>query len=141
MIYWASKSIQMSFIRESPWNIPENKDIVCCRITVCSGCISRAFNIAVWWLRLRTPIHRLASVPCSDSIWFKLLLLMFTQSVRMLALFFSGIIPQAVAYSVQPPPTTTHVEQCGKMEPKYPQGGHCQSVLRPHGVFNAPLYF
>ena len=38
------------------------------------------------------------------------------------------------------PPTLTG-EQYGKMEPKYPEGGHCQSVLRPHGVFNVPLYF
>ena len=28
-----------------------------------------------------------------------------------------------------------------KMEPKYPEGGHCRSVLRPRGVFNVPLYF
>ena len=26
----------------------------------------------------------------------------------------------------------------GKMEPKYPEGGHCQSVLRPQGIFDAP---
>jgi len=25
------------------------------------------------------------------------------------------------------------VEQYGKMEPKYPEGGRCQSVLRPQG--------
>ena len=36
-----------------------------------------------------------------------------------------------------PPPTE---EQYGKMESKYPEGGHCQSVLRPHGVFNVPLF-
>ena len=39
-----------------------------------------------------------------------------------------------------PPPPLTG-EQYGKMEPKYPEGGHCQSVLRPQGVFNVPLYF
>ena len=27
-------------------------------------------------------------------------------------------------------------EQYGKMEPKYPEGGHCQSVLRHKGDFN-----
>jgi len=27
------------------------------------------------------------------------------------------------------------------MDPKYPGGGHCQSVLRPQGVFNIALYF
>jgi len=26
-------------------------------------------------------------------------------------------------------------------EPKYPEAGHCQSVLCPQGVFNIPLYF
>ena len=39
-----------------------------------------------------------------------------------------------------PPPPLTG-EQYGKMEPKYHEGGHCQSVLRPQGVFNVPLYF
>ena len=37
-----------------------------------------------------------------------------------------------------PPPLTR--AQYGKMESKYPEGGHSQSVLRPHGVFNVPLY-
>jgi len=32
-------------------------------------------------------------------------------------------------------------EQYGKMELKYPDGGHCQSVLRPQGIFDVPLYF
>ena len=27
------------------------------------------------------------------------------------------------------------------MEPKYPEGGHCQSVLRPEGFFNRPPLF
>jgi len=38
-----------------------------------------------------------------------------------------------------PPPLAG--EQYGKMEPKYPEGDHCLSVLRPMGVFNVPLYF
>ena len=41
----------------------------------------------------------------------------------------------------KPPPPPLTGEQYGKMEPKYPEGGHCQSVLRPQGVFNVPLYF
>ena len=57
--------------------------------------------------------------------------------------------PQAVAYSAQPlcwsgwepPPPPLTGEQYGKMEPKYPEGGLCQSALRPQGVFNVPVYF
>jgi len=37
------------------------------------------------------------------------------------------------------PPPPLIGEQYGKME--YPEGGHCQSVLHPQGVFNVPLYF
>ena len=61
----------------------------------------------------------------------------------------SGIIPRlslighilhvGVVEESPPPPLTG--EQYGTMEPKYPEGGHCQSVLRPQGVFNVPLYF
>ena len=62
----------------------------------------------------------------------------------LLALFF-GENPQAVAYSAQslcssgPPPLTG--EQYGKIEPKYPEGFHCQNVLRPQGVINVPFIF
>ena len=43
---------------------------------------------------------------------------------------------------VEKPPTPPLAgEQYGKMEPKYPEGGHCQSVLRHQGVFNVPLYY
>ena len=38
-----------------------------------------------------------------------------------------------------PPPLTG--ERYWKMELKYPEGGHCQSVLRPREVFNVPIYF
>ena len=38
-----------------------------------------------------------------------------------------------------PPPPRTG-KQYGKMEPKYPEGGHCQSVLRPHWVFKRPPF-
>jgi len=35
-----------------------------------------------------------------------------------------------------PPPLTG--EQYGKMEPKYLEGGHCQSALRPQGYLTYP---
>ena len=36
------------------------------------------------------------------------------------------------------PPTPLIGEQSKKMDPKYPEGGHCQSVFCPQGVFNIP---
>jgi len=64
-------------------------------------------------------------------------------------LLFGGRIPRlslirhslyvGVVEKTPPPPLTG--EQYGKVEPKYPKGGHYQSVLRPHGFFNVPLYF
>ena len=36
-----------------------------------------------------------------------------------------------------PPPPPLTGEQYGKMEPKYPEGGHCRSVLRPRGIFRS----
>ena len=61
---------------------------------------------------------------------------------RALHVLFFGENPQAVAYSAQPlcfewlrPPPPLTGEQYGKMEPKYPEGGHCQSVLRSQGFF------
>ena len=54
-------------------------------------------------------------------------------------IYFSGRIPRlslnqhslyvGVVEESPPPPLTG--EQYGKVEPKYPEGGHCQSVLRP----------
>jgi len=41
----------------------------------------------------------------------------------------------------KPPPPPLTGEQYGKIEPKYLEGGHCQSVLCPQRVFNVPLYF
>jgi len=41
------------------------------------------------------------------------------------SLYF-GVVEKA------PPPPLTG-EQYGKMEPKHPEGGHCQSVLHPQG--------
>ena len=73
----------------------------------------------------------------------------FDQIACLLACISEGI-PQAVACSAQPlyggvtgkplPPPLTG-EQYGKVEPKYPEGGHCQSVLRPQRVFKVSLYF
>ena len=57
-----------------------------------------------------------------------------TLIIRLFSLFF-GKNPKAVA----PPPLTG--EQYGKMKQKYPEGGHCQSVLHLQGVFNNPHYF
>jgi len=39
-----------------------------------------------------------------------------------------------------PPPPLTG-EQYGKMEPKYPEGGHCQIVLRPQWVLRSAFIF
>jgi len=62
-----------------------------------------------------------------------------------------GKNPQAVVYSAQPlcwsgwetsfPHHSQGNKQYGQMEPKYPEGGYCQSVLHPEGVINIPLYF
>ena len=41
----------------------------------------------------------------------------------------------------KPPPSPLTGQQYGKMKPKYPDGGRCQSVLRPQFFFNVPLYF
>ena len=39
-------------------------------------------------------------------------------------------------------PPTTHRGAVRKDGPEIPpEGGHCQSVLRPQGVINVPLYF
>jgi len=39
------------------------------------------------------------------------------------------------------PPPPLIEEQYRKMELKYPEGGHSQSVLHPQGVFNPPSHF
>jgi len=38
------------------------------------------------------------------------------------------------------PPSPLIGEQYGKMKPKYPEGGHSQSVLHPQVVFNSTLF-
>ena len=61
--------------------------------------------------------------------------------IKMFVLLFGENL-QAVAYSaVKKPPTPLTGEQYREIEPKYPEGSHCQSVLRSHVVFNIPLYF
>jgi len=65
----------------------------------------------------------------------------------LFVLFFVDNL-QAVAYSAQPlgwsrwgtssPPLTG--EQDGKMDPKYLEGSHSHSVLRPQQVFNVTFY-
>ena len=48
----------------------------------------------------------------------------------------------AIIYSNNTPPAPLTGEQYGKIsEPKYPEDGQSQSVLRHQGVFNVPLYF
>ena len=39
----------------------------------------------------------------------------------------------------KPPPPPLTEERYGNMEPKYPAGGHCQSVLRLQGRLTSPL--
>jgi len=43
------------------------------------------------------------------------------------------------SWETLPPPHKG--EQYINIEPKYPEGGYSQSVLRPHVVFNVPIYF
>jgi len=64
-------------------------------------------------------------------------------------IYFSGRIPRlsliqhslyvGVIEKAPPPPLTG--KQYGKMEPKYTEDAHCQSVLRPQEIFNFPLNF
>ena len=72
------------------------------------------------------------------------------ESTRAFGWFgYSGRIPRLslnqhslyVGVVEKPPPPPLTGEQYGKMEPKYHEGGHCQSILRPQRVFNVPLYF
>jgi len=60
----------------------------------------------------------------------------------LIYLFFSEN-PHAVTYSAKPicwsgwknPPPPLTGERYRKMEPKYPESGHCQSILHPLGSF------
>ena len=46
--------------------------------------------------------------------------------------FYVGVVEK-------PPPPPLTEERYGKMECKYPEGGHCQSALLPQEVFNVPF--
>ena len=41
----------------------------------------------------------------------------------------------------KPPPPPLTGEQYGKMEPEYPEDGHCQSILPCQGVLASPYIF
>ena len=53
--------------------------------------------------------------------------------IQLLLLVFRGESPD-----LRPSAPLTG-KQYGKMEPKYPGGGPCQSDLRPHGVLTSPF--
>ena len=67
----------------------------------------------------------------------------------MLLFCCSGTIPRLslirhslnVGVFEKPPSPLLTGEQYGKVEPKYPEGGHYQSVLHPQWVFNIPILF
>jgi len=65
------------------------------------------------------------------SIYFKYGLFFIIES-----LFISLFIIEWLFIS--PPPPLIE-EQSGKMEPKYSEGSHCQSVLCPQGVLTSPF--
>ena len=62
----------------------------------------------------------------------------YSGSIHRLSLirhsFYVGVVEK-------PHPRPLTGERYGKMEPKYPEGGHCQSVLRPQGVLTSPFIF
>jgi len=97
----------------------------------------------------RSSRYRTAKGAASFSNSFIYLFILWFSISWVLFLLLFGENPQAVAYSAQPlcwsgwgtPPPPLTGEQYGKMEPKYPEGGHCQSVLRHRVILNVPLYF
>jgi len=85
--------------------------MVCCLIAVCQvNSMSR---------RLCSSLLFISWVAC---------LLVVRGTIPRLSLnqhsFYVGVVEN-------PPSPPLTGEQYGKMEPKYPEGGHCQSVLRP----------
>ena len=70
------------------------------------------------------------------SCWLWLLLFCCSGGIPRLSLIQHSLYV-GVVEKTPPPPLTW--EQYGKMEPKYPEGGHCQSVLRRQGVFTSPF--
>jgi len=82
-------------------------------------------------------------VPCDKTagVGFKIKLLhILVFSLYISFAFFSGRSLYVGVVEKSLPPALTG-EQYGKMELKYHEGGLCQSVLCPQGVFNVPLYF
>ena len=72
----------------------------------------------------------------------------FNNTTYYLFLLF-GENPQSVAYLAQPLcwsggellPHHSQGSSTERWSRDTPEGGHCQSVLRPQGVFNVRLYF
>jgi len=64
-----------------------------------------------------------------------LCLLCFSRRIPRLSLIQHSLYIRVVETS---PPLPLTGEQYGKMEPKYPKGGHCLNGLHPQGVFNIP---
>ena len=87
---------------------------------------------------LQVPVSQLKSYGDCAFIVAAPLCVCFSWRIHRLALIQYSLYV-GVVEKTPPPPLTG--EQYGKMEPKYPEGGHCHSVLRPQGVFNVPLYF
>jgi len=75
--------------------------------------------------------------------------LIVRESLMSCLLAFRGVSPgchlintaSMLVWLRLPPPPPLTGEHYGKMELKYPEGGHCPSVLHPQGVFNFPHYF
>ena len=89
------------------------------------------------------------SLGISNTIWQHPSRLRLTHSsIQTWVLCFSGRIStlSVIQHSlyvgvveITPPPPLTG-EQYGKMEPKYPEGGHCQSVYVLRGVKRPPSF-
>jgi len=60
-------------------------------------------------------------------------LVCFSGNIHRLSLLQHSLYVGVVEKPPPPPPTG---EQYGKMEPKYPEGGRCLSLVRPQWVFN-----
>ena len=77
-------------------------------------------------------------IPVDEANNYITCLLCFSGRIPRLSLIHHSLCVGVVENYHPPPPLTG--EQYRKMEPKYPEDGHCQSVLRPRGVFSVPLY-
>ena len=100
----------------------------------CSAFICKLLHLNIYGLRLvergtlmrRHCFRRISSLFC------------FSGRIPRLSLIQHTLYIGVVEKSLPPPPPTG--EQYRKMEPKYPEDGHCQSALRhlmsPFGIFN-----